>query len=189
MNIINIDLSESDIFRFWQKVNRKTKTECWEWLGAKNHEGYGRFKVKGKILSPHRISLSLATSTISTNEYACHRCDNPSCCNPNHLFFATQSQNMKDCQKKRRNCFLTQKQNLSKGGKREQANRYLFEPKKGSTNGSAKLNEGKVQEIKCRIKEGVSSPLIAKEFAVSRQLINLIRRGKLWKHVEDPFEK
>jgi HNH endonuclease len=184
MKIISLELSDSDILRFWQKVKKGSDSECWEWLGAKSKEGYGRFKVKGKLLSPHRVALCLSSSNLSSDLYGCHHCDNPSCCNPNHLYWGTQSQNMKDCQNKGRNCKETQTKNLKKGEKtRGSAQFHSLVPQVGSKNKRAKLNEEQVAKIKSKLSQGYSSSSLAQEFNVSPQLINSISRGKLWKHV------
>lgn len=86
--------------RFWSKV-RKTK-KCWIWTGAKILSGYGRFGIKNKAYYSHRISWSLVNGTIPKGFQILHKCDNPSCVNPNHLFIGTQKDNMLDMMKKGR---------------------------------------------------------------------------------------
>lgn len=88
-----MELTEEDIIRFWKGVERKGEEECWEWKRCKFSNGYGRIKIKGHI-STHRLALFLTTGI--WGEMALHSCDNPSCCNPNHLRWGTHKENMRD---------------------------------------------------------------------------------------------
>lgn len=90
--------------RFWKMVNKKSKNDCWEFTGCKNKDGYGRMsKGNSKLDSAHRISYELHKGVIPTNMVVMHTCDNPPCCNPNHLKLGTQSDNILDMVIKRRN--------------------------------------------------------------------------------------
>lgn len=85
--------------RFWSKVE-KTDT-CWLWK-ASTRAGYGSFKLNGKVIFAHRFSYELANNGIDKDLMVCHKCDNPLCVNPDHLFLGTNSDNMKDCYSKGR---------------------------------------------------------------------------------------
>lgn len=89
-------LTAADISRFWDKVEKRGPNECWPWKAAVGTFGHGRFKVAGKLYSPHRIALTLSKGPIPDGENALHSCDNPPCCNPAHLSAGTQSKNAKD---------------------------------------------------------------------------------------------
>lgn len=79
-----------------------TENGCWEWQGQKSREGYGRFRVRGQSLA-HRISYCLFKGPLlSSKMFVCHKCDNPPCINPSHLFLGSQKDNMKDCAQKKR---------------------------------------------------------------------------------------
>lgn len=80
--------------RFWDKVD---KTDgCWLWTAARNTKGYGRFRVDGNLVSPHRFAYELEVGPIPNGLWVLHHCDNPRCVNPGHLFLGTHSDNMRD---------------------------------------------------------------------------------------------
>ena len=85
--------------RFWPKV-RKT-SECWVWTG-KRRSGYGRFLIKGRAVSAHRVAWELAYGPIPHGKEVCHRCDNPPCVRPDHLFLGDRRANMADAGSKGR---------------------------------------------------------------------------------------
>lgn len=88
--------------RFAEKV-RKEENGCWEWLGRKNANGYGIFTIghTEKVLA-HRMSWKLTYGWMPSL-HCLHKCDNPSCVNPEHLFLGTQADNVHDMCNKGRN--------------------------------------------------------------------------------------
>ncbi len=82
--------------RFWEKVDKKADGECWNWLASKNQEGYGQFKIDGKMIKAHRVVYELVNGKIENDLFVLHKCDNPMCCNPKHLYLGTQQDNMTD---------------------------------------------------------------------------------------------
>ena len=92
--------------RFWQYVDKKSETDCWNWKGAKSELGYGRLNVNRSPLYAHRLSWELHKGELAATAYVLHCCDNPSCVNPAHLRLGTQVDNMQDCKVKERNAFV-----------------------------------------------------------------------------------
>jgi hypothetical protein len=87
-----IELTDEQIDKFWKRVDVKSKDECWEWQGPKNGWGYGLHLS----FIASRIAWVLVYGDIPYGMFVCHKCDNPLCCNPNHLFLGTHDDNMKD---------------------------------------------------------------------------------------------
>lgn len=80
---------------FWARVDKSG--ECWEWQGAKTNGGYGRIVKNGKAIRAHRVSHELVHGPIGDSKlFVCHRCDNPKCVNPDHLFLGDCKANLSD---------------------------------------------------------------------------------------------
>lgn len=102
---------ESLIRRFHEKYVIVEPCGCWIWLGAQSGRGYGYIKFKGRMLQAHRVSWELHHGPIGEadgHHGACvlHRCDTPSCVNPNHLFVGSHADNMEDKVRKGRAVFF-----------------------------------------------------------------------------------
>jgi HNH endonuclease len=90
--------------RFFNKVEVIPFHSCWEWIAAKNPAGYGVFRDEGKGYLAHRWSWLFHFKSLPTNKLVCHKCDNPGCVRPEHLFLGTSFDNVKDMiQKGRQN--------------------------------------------------------------------------------------
>lgn len=92
--------------RLWAKVHRDAQNGCWEWIGARDKNGYGRIQVmtdgKWGTQLVHREAYKLLRGNLPDDLGLCHRCDNPPCVNPDHLFLGTQLDNMTDAKLKGR---------------------------------------------------------------------------------------
>jgi hypothetical protein len=110
----------------------------------------------------HRVAFELFHRPLLGRELVCHRCDNPPCCNPHHLFAGTHLDNTHDC--------------ISKGRMRKE---------RGVDRYNAKLTEDQVRAIrKSYIPRIVGVDALAREFPVSRSMIYSIVTYKRWKHVK-----
>jgi len=86
---------------FFKKV-KIDKNGCWIWQGAKNEKGYGRFSVRCKFYFAHRYSWMLFNHDVDSSVFIMHKCDNPPCVNPDHLFTGDNNANVADKMKKGR---------------------------------------------------------------------------------------
>lgn len=158
-----ITITPSLLKRFWGKV-KKTES-CWEWTAALDVNGYGAFGIGKKVWKTHRVSFILANGPIPHLLDICHKCDNPKCVRPDHLFAGTHSENMQDMFKKNRQ------------GARE--NR-----KRGVEFWSAKLDPEKVREIRSiRKHQGIGCRKLAKMFGVTKTAITELLKWRSWKDV------
>lgn len=84
---------------FWEKVDVRGEDECWPWKGKLSEDplhAYGRTRANGRIMIPSRAAWELTNGPIPPGLNVCHKCDNPPCCNPKHLFLGTDRQNHLD---------------------------------------------------------------------------------------------
>lgn len=92
--------------RFWKKVNKTDNIkDCWEWLGSSRSKfGYGAIKFMNRVIDTHRFSWMLFNNVynLTSKDYICHKCDNPKCVNPHHLFLGNAKVNAKDAYDKGR---------------------------------------------------------------------------------------
>ena len=88
--------------RFPARVTPDPASDCWLWTGFIQPNGYGRAYMDKKMQFAHRIAFSLAKGPIPSKTCVCHRCDNPRCVNPEHLFLGDQAANIGDMIQKHR---------------------------------------------------------------------------------------
>ena len=177
--------------RFWSKVDRSGGTDaCWPWLGFRNVPGYGRFCVAGRRRGAHHYALHFTRGPVPEGLDVLHRCDNPGCCNPAHLYAGTDRENVAEREVKGRNG--ASKRCGDNNGSRTHPERRprgerlsaLIKPRapRGEQNRAAKLTEANVRTIRS-CPGHIPTKQIAARFAVSTVLVRKIRRGELWKHV------
>jgi hypothetical protein len=143
--------------RIEAKVEKIPEAGCWIWTGTTTVRGYGQIISNNRKHYAHRASYEAFIGPIPEGMNVCHACDNVYCVNPAHLFLGTQKQNLEDMARKKRSTL-------------------------GEKNPMAKLRSKDVQDIKHRINLGNSDSKIALEFNVSRQTINNIKHGRVWKN-------
>jgi hypothetical protein len=159
--------------RFWSRVD-KTNT-CWNWIGTKGPTGYGYISVKHKNTRAHRLSWTFVHGPIAEDLCVCHKCDNPSCVNPDHLFLGSNLENRRDSASKGR---------VPKG-ERSGVRLHPETVAKGENHGCAKLTDKQVLQIRSlHSRHTKSCSELAKDYQVSPDTIRLIVSKKTWKHLE-----
>lgn len=165
--LFQVNLTQTQIERFWRKVEKKSDDECWDWIGALNGQGYGNWWIPGKWLRATRVSYFLSKGSFLKRLSICHRCDRPSCCNPNHLFPGTQVENMQDSANKGRNG----------------SQRYPEKRPKGTLVNTAKLTEEQVWEIRDRYANGERISKLSREYGIDWTATKLAATYKTWKSI------
>jgi hypothetical protein len=132
---------------------------CWMWLGRKNYKGYGRMKINNRHVQAHRFSYEIYIGEIQDGLCVCHKCDNPACVNPNHLFLGTIQENNLDRDKKGRKAL-------------------------GENNGKSKLTLNDVIEIKRLLDSGFSVAEVSRRFNSKHSTINAVKIGRSWTWVK-----
>ncbi len=131
--------------------------DCWIWQKAKHRQGYGNLSYKRIPRLAHRVCWEVYFGEIPENIKVCHKCDNPSCVNPEHLFLGTQKDNVRDGIEKGRY------ENRAMGKRRN------------------KLNYDEVLDIKRLNSEGMTRKELQKKYSVSPTCIAKILNGVSWK--------
>lgn len=96
-----IQFTEKMRKRFMRHV-RVSESGCWIWTATRNAKGYGHFFIDGDMYRANRVAFEMATGRYPGALVVCHRCDNPSCVNPEHLWLGTHQDNIRDCHAKGR---------------------------------------------------------------------------------------
>jgi hypothetical protein len=151
---------------FLGKVSIRDLSECWEFSGPRNDKGYGVVHIRRdgrpSRMGAHRFSHIAARGDIqSSTIMVCHRCDNPPCVNPAHLFLGTASENMLDSSRKGR----------------------IYRPL-GELHHANKLTATQILEIRQKYSTGAYKQAeLAREYGVGRRYIGLVKDRKVWRHI------
>lgn len=143
----------------WNAYVTERGPGCWEWQGSRDGNGYGRLNVNGTPELAHRLSWVIFFGPITSSDHICHRCDNPSCVRPEHLFKGDHTANMADKMAKKR---------------------HRYGVSRGEANGFSMLTEEQVREIRASVG---ASDKIGQCFGISGRQVRDIRTRKSWAHI------
>jgi hypothetical protein len=191
-------LTDADKARFEGKINkdgpvpahRSELAACWIWTGQLSQSGYGRFWFSVGKFGAHSVALFVQTGIQPNGLLTCHKCDNPACVRPSHLFLGTSADNTHDMLSKSRDSrgehhsaiLLRVAARGDDNGSRTRPERL----KRGETHHRAELTASDVMTIRSRYAAGgVKQKELALEFGVSRPHISYLVSGKKWRHLNE----
>ncbi len=155
--------------RFWHRVEKgPTADACWTWVGSRTPAGYGHLHIDGRPMYAHRFSWALNSGgPVPDDQCVLHRCDNPPCVRPDHLFVGTRGDNVRDAASKGRLWAQARPEDVPRGEQHAQA----------------KLTEDIVRKIRERVANGESQRAMSREYGVDRVAIRNVVLRKTWRHV------
>lgn len=149
---------------FWAKVDKTVghgpNGDCWVWTAGKGRRGYGKTTIQDRTVSTHRYIWTETNGPIPAEMCVCHKCDNPPCVRPDHLFLGTVRENSHDMHAKGRG-------------------------RRGAAINTAVLNDAKVLAIRRMHQSGIfdTQRQIADLFGISETIVSQIVTGRTWRHL------
>ena len=151
-----------DLSRFWSYV-KVAESGCWEWMGGRLPFGYGQASIGNHPHRAHVVSFAIATGRWPRpGEFVCHKCDNPACVKPAHLFLGDPASNTADMHAKGRARAVS-----------------------GESHYRAKLTEDRVREMRRLYDAGSDVKQLAEDFGVANGTAHAVVTRSSWKHVRD----
>jgi hypothetical protein len=155
MSVRKRNMTDNEFWIWFESKLTQTDNGCKEWSACRFAQGYGVVRVAGKNMKAHRLSLEHSLGRpLRDGMFALHSCNNPPCCNPEHLREGTNQENVDD---------------KLRAGRQP----------RGETNGNAKLTLNQVNEIRTNPNR-LSQYQLADTYGVRRPCIAKIQRGKTW---------
>jgi hypothetical protein len=158
-NVVQFGVTRDELWDvFAERFLFSNSKDCWEWRGART-QNYGVMQADKNSRLAHRVSYTLFVGPIPKGMSVCHKCDNPPCVNPLHLFAGTHADNMADMREKGRARGLV-----------------------GVEHHSAKLNDESAMAI---YESAGTQHEIARRFNVSRETVSGIKTKRYWRHIHE----
>jgi hypothetical protein len=165
--------AREQLAHFWSHVDQSRGHDaCWPWIGStfKDRDGYGQFFLCGKNYRAHRIAFMLVKGPLQDDDQSLHRCDNPPCCNPQHLFKGTNLDNIRDRDAK---------------GRQATGDHTPYERRaRGERSGTAKLTEATARELYA-LKGTMSQEKAGAMFHIDQTVVSDLWNHKTWKHIHN----
>lgn len=187
------EVKAGDLARFNLNVDRSGGPDaCWPWTGYRHpRTKYGRFFFNGHRHAAHRFACSVGHE-ISLREgmLVLHRCDNPPCCNPKHLWTGTYQDNSDDMIAKNRGRWTSgveMQKRMKKYAARGRSHSSVTKPvsvPKGIGHGMHKLTNEQVYDIRSSVAAGTFQVTMARKYGVCKQTISNVVHRSLWKHLK-----
>lgn len=152
--------------RFMRQVLPEPNSGCWLWMGYCSPYGRIRVTAHTAAVGAHRVSWEIHNGPVPDGMVVCHKCDTPSCVNPDHLFVGTYADNMKDA--------------AAKGRLNRPASDRRVMPK-GERHHAVKLSADGVRQIRASQNSGRALSAL---YGVSEKQISRIRRRESWGHIQ-----
>lgn len=163
---------KSDQERFEAQYTPEPNTGCWLWVGFIDHGGYGKIQAQGRPRRAHRYALEQATGKNPSGLFACHRCDQPACVNPAHLFWGTARDNNHDMIAKGRERYLS--------GADHPMSRHPENARRGARHHKTKMVEADVAELRRLRHKGFPLKVLSEWFKVRESTVSRIANGVRW---------
>lgn len=167
---------DKDVQRFRKYMPEFKGDSCAPWTGGKNKRGYGAFNVFARRVDAHRFSYMAFRGPIPPGIFVCHKCDNPPCVRPDHLFLGTHSDNMKDAANKGR---ISPPRRI-KNPNWVRPSRKIENP---NTKPGAKITKEIAADIKVRLANNETGRSIARLYSLHFGSVSDIKRGLTWRDV------
>lgn len=171
--------------KFMTKIAAASAEDCWLWLGYRDKRGRGIMRAFGKPMYASRVSYILTHGSIPEGLYVLHKCDNPSCVNPNHLFLGSQQDNMQDMANKKRSTLGDRNptrlypERVPRGEKHHWHNNQR---QWGEDNPNAKLTQCTVDAVRQMYASGAGGYIkLGNLFGINQWTVRDIVKGRRWR--------
>jgi len=167
-------MKKETLFDYYER----TPAGCWEWTRGRFRSGYGAAYVDGRQQVAHRVAYEIVKGPIPAGMYVCHRCDNPPCINPDHLWLGSHRENMHDAIRKGR----SSKPPVHVGGEHWRL-KYPHMVEHGEDNPNAIMTDEQVIQMRKDYVSGHPLDAICARYEINRSTMHDYTSGRSWKHL------